>query len=142
MNQILPNAAFDVADKWLGEAVPDLDKIPAPDRYYLCVKQIQIQTKTASGIIIPDQTVDAQTWTHGLAIVLAVGPSSYKGRKMEDLGLSSEDAPQVGTIICFRCRGAPERFKVQGVEVMYIPDDAPYARPTPEQVPFISFKLN
>ena len=123
-----------------GETVPAAHLIPEPARFNIVIRQLGVREKIGS-IHLPDSAKDAQSWTHGLGVVLKVGKSAYRGRKYEDLGLTSEDAPKVGDIIQFQARGVPTRFRVQGIEVMVIPDDAYYAKVLPEQVPYISFAL-
>jgi len=127
-------------DRFHGATVPDLDKVPTPARWNLVVRQLGIKEKIGS-LYMPDSVKDAQSYTHGMAVVLKVGSCVYRGRKYEDLGLSPEDGPQVGDIICFRAHSAPTRFKVQDIELMVIPDDAYYATVAPDQVDAISFKL-
>lgn len=127
-------------DQFHGADVPVLEHVPDPERYYLAVAQYKVKKKVGS-ILLPDSAVDAQGWTHGLAVVLKVGPCAFKGRKMEDLGLSPENAPKVGDIVCYTARVVPSRLKVDGIEVMYIPDDAPYARVTPAQAQFVTFNF-
>jgi hypothetical protein len=127
-------------DRFHGATVPNLDKVPDPERWNLCIRQLGIKEKIGS-LYIPDSVKDAQSYTHGMGVVLKVGKCVYRGRKYEDLGLTPEDGPQVGDIICFRAHTAPTRLKVQDIEVMYIPDDAFYARATPDMVDSISFKL-
>jgi hypothetical protein len=129
-----------ITDMFHGAEVPALMHVPEPERYYIAVAQYKIKKRVGS-ILLPDSAVDAQGWTHGLAVVLKVGPCAFKGRKMEDLGLSPDNAPQVGDIVCYTARVVPSRLKVDGIDVMYIPDDAPYARVSPEMAPHISFNF-
>lgn len=115
----------DTSDLWLGEKVP-LEAIPEPDRFNLVIKQVEIKKKFGS-ILAPSSTIDAQSWTHGMAVVVKRGPSVYRGKKFEDMGLSPEDGPKVGDVIYYESR-APRRFKVDGEEFLVIPDDAVIAR--------------
>lgn len=112
---------------WLGEDVPPLAHIPDPKLWRVVVKQIGIKKKivTASGheFLMPDQVVADQEWTHGMCIVVKVGPAVYRGKKFEDLGLTPEDGPQVGHIYSFEAR-QPKRFKVDGVQLIELADDA------------------
>lgn len=122
------------------ESVPATHLIPEPARYFLVIRQVGIKDKIGS-ILMPDSAKDAQSYTHGLGIVLKVGPAAFKGRKFEDMGLTPEHAPKVGDIVQFQARGVPTRFKVLDIELMCIPDDAYYATVLPDQVPYISFAL-
>lgn len=123
-----------------GEVVPVEKITPNPARYFVIVRQLGIKEKIGS-IFVPDAAKDAQSWTHGLGVVLKVGPSAYRGRKMEDLGLGEADRPQRGDIIQFQARGVPTRFKVKDIELLALPDDAYYATVEPDQVPYVSFAL-
>jgi len=137
-----PGTSLDLEDKWLGEEVPDLELIPRPARFHMTVKQLHVRKKIGS-ILMPDQVVDAQGWTHGMGIVLKLGKAVYRGRKYEDMGLTPEDdGPQVGDVILFQARTAPVRYKVQGIEVLVIPDDAYHSTcDDRRQVEHLSFNL-
>ena len=139
MNMITP-LSLDTSKPWHGEEIPDERFIPEPDRFLLLVKQLGIKRKIGS-IELPDQLVDAQSYTHGMGLVVKVGPCVYKGRKFEDMGATEEMGPKVGDIVTFEARGAPRRIWIKGVELLFIMDDQITSRPTPEQVPHISFKL-
>jgi len=136
----MPLNQLDLSDPWLGEAVPPLENIGEPFTWRLVIKQVAIRKKIGS-IELPDSAVDAQSWTHGLGIVLKLGPCAFKGRKWEDLGLADEDKPKVGQLIAFQARGVPTRLKVDGIELLVIPDDAFYMTLTPEQAQHVSFAL-
>lgn len=124
-----------------GETVPVETLIPTPARYFLVIRQVGIKEKIGS-LYIPESAKDAQSYTHGLGVVLKVGPAAFKGRKFEDMGLDpAVHAPKVGDIVQFQARGVPARFKVCDIDLISIPDDAYYATVEPHQVPFISFAL-
>lgn len=127
-------------DPFHGAEVPELWKIPSPARWNIVIRQLGIKEKIGS-LYMPDSVKDAQSYTHGMGVVLKVGASVFRGKKYEDLGLSPDDGPKPGDIVCFRAHSAPTRFKVDGIELMVIPDDAYYATVSPEQADFISFKL-
>ncbi len=128
----------DTSDMWLGEKVP-LEAVPEPDRFNLVIKQVEVKKKFGS-IIAPPSTIDAQSWTHGMAVVVKCGPSVYRGKKFEDMGLSPEDGPKVGDVIYYESR-APKRFKVDGEEFLIIPDDAVLARFKRENLSRIGFSI-
>lgn len=123
-----------------GEKFPDLRHVPEPARYYLIIRQLGIKEKIGS-VLLPDSAKDAQSYTHGVGVVLKVGPAAFKGRKFEDMGLTNEQGPKPGDVVQFQARGVPTRFKVQDIELLAIPDDAYYATVLPEQVPYVSFAL-
>lgn len=139
-NPIRKTLDVTISEALHGEKIPELRFIPEPARYYIILRQLGIKEKIGS-LYLPDSAKDAQSWTHGLGIVLKVGPAAFKGRKFEDMGLTHEQAPKHGDIVQFQARGVPTRFKVQDIELLAIPDDAYYATVSPEQVPFISFAL-
>lgn len=123
-----------------GETVPVDELLPKPARYFLIVKQVGVKEKIGS-IYMPDSAKDAQSYTHGLAIVLRMGPATFKGRKFEDMGLGADEAPKVGDIVQFQARSVPAKFRVCDIDLMAIPDDSYYATVEPHQIPFISFAL-
>lgn len=127
-----------LTDKFLGEKIP-LEAIIEPDRFYVVVKQVAIKQKIGS-ILMPTSAVDAQSWTHGMALVIKVGPSVYRGRKFEDVGLTPDDGPKVGDVIYFEAR-TPRRLKVDGEEYLLIPDDAIMGRFSREHLARTSFTV-
>jgi co-chaperonin GroES (HSP10) len=131
--------SIDTDDKWLGENI-DPAKIPVPERFQLAVKQVGLRKQSAGGILLPDQVVDNQKWLQGVGVVVAKGPAVYRGKKFEDMGLHPNDAPKVGDLVMFEAR-APRRAEVDGETILYIPDDAAFARPTRDQLKYLDFGL-
>lgn len=121
---VVPKAdIFD--DIFLGEHVP-LEAIPEPQRFNVFVKQINLRAKIGS-IHIPDTVQADQQWSHGMGLVVKVGPSVYRGAKFEDVGLTPDMGPQVGDIYWFLAR-APQRIFVDNELYMLLADDALLAK--------------
>jgi co-chaperonin GroES (HSP10) len=146
VNPVLPmdskaiEAGNDLNDLWLGEGIETmLEAVPEPERFFLIVTQVAIRRKVGS-IIIPDTAQEDQQWTHGLAMVVKVGPSAYVGKKFEDMGLSQAQCFKPGDLVQFESR-APRRFFVDGRLFMYIPDDAVMGRPKREHMHRIKFTI-
>jgi hypothetical protein len=119
-------------DLYMGEPIADkVDALPMPERFNLIVAQVAIKKKVGS-LILADQTIQDQQWTHGLVVVVKVGPSVFKGKRFEDMGLSPDDAPQVGDILWVSSK-TPNRFTVDRYTFFEVPDDAILARWTREQ---------
>lgn len=129
---------------WLGEDVPPLAHIPNPKLWRVVVKQVGIKKKikTASGfeLELPDQVVSDQEWTHGMCVVVKVGPAVYRGKKFEDIGVTPEDGPQVGQIYSFEAR-QPKRFKIDGVQLIELADDALTMQFDKEHLHRVSFQV-
>lgn len=117
--------------------VPPLNKLPRPKRWYMLVRQIG-QKRKVRGLLLPQQMVDDQDWTHGAAVVIKLGPSVYRGRKYEELGLTPEDAPKVGEIVYFEAR-SPRRIWHKGQCYLIIADDATHSDDDLENLDDISF---
>lgn len=124
------------ADYW-DKAVPALAHIPNPQRWYMIVRQIGKKRKVGS-IILTEQAVDDQDWTHGAAVVIKTGPSVYRGRKYEEIGLAPSDAPQPGEIVLFEAR-APRRIWIDGEVYLIIADDAVHSTVDLESLKHVSF---
>lgn len=116
-------------DPWLGEGIESmLEAVPSPERFYLAVTQVSIKKKTAGGILLPDQVVADQEWTSGAALVVKVGPSCFKGRRFEDIGLSEADVFKPGDVVHFNAGGSPRRLHVDGRLFLFITDDSVISR--------------
>ena len=116
-----------------------LEALPNPERFNLIVKPVGIKRKVGS-IILADQSVDAQEWTHGTALVCKVGPSVFRGQRFKDMGLAPSDGPKVGDLVYIMPRN-PNRFEVDGELYMLIADDGIYARLDPQHAHRIKYKF-
>jgi len=125
--------------QWHGEEVPDMTGIDVA-KWGMAIKQVGLKKKIGS-IHLPEQLQDAQGYTHGLGIVLKLGPSCFRGKKCEDLGITPENSAKVGDIILFQAATVPRRIKVDGIEILFINDDAYYGTVEPSEIHRISFKL-
>ena len=138
MNLILPVAKQDAAltDEQVDALVAEQ---LAPHRFYLLVKQYGVKKQIGS-IFVPESAVDAQEWTHGLGVVLRVGPSVYRGRRFEEINLGPDDGPKAGDIVMFEAR-QPKRFRFHGHTYFLLPDDACTITVAPEAADHVSFKF-
>lgn len=108
-------------DIFMGEKVP-LEAIPDPQRFHVVLKQYNLRSKIGS-VLLPETAVADRQWSHGMGIVVKVGPSVYRGAKFEDVGLTPEMGPQVGELYWFSAR-APMRILVDGELYLLMSDDA------------------
>lgn len=130
-----------IDDPWMGEDIPEAALKGLKVKLWHCVvKQIGIRRKSKGGLILPDQTVADQEWTHGLCMVVKAGPACYRGKKFEDLGIEPEDAPKPGELYLFTAR-SPERIKVADETFILVPDDALKVRVDRKYINDISFKI-
>jgi hypothetical protein len=115
-------SGLDLTDKWLGEGIePLLEAVPDPRLYYIVITQVAIKKKVGN-IILPDQAVADQDWTHGLGMVVKVGPSVGRGRRFEDLG--DVEIPEPGDLLTFRAGASPIRYRIDGRLFLVITDDS------------------
>jgi co-chaperonin GroES (HSP10) len=134
-----PDAPAPFDELWCGETVP-LEAIPEPERFHCVVKQVNLRRKVGS-IVLPDQVVSDQEWSHGLAVVVKTGPAQYQGAKFADMGLSQEKhGLKQGDLVFFEAR-APRRMKVDGELYAFIPDDAVLGRFDRRHVHRVSFTI-
>lgn len=139
----IPASPYDLTDKWLGEPV-------APDwllarfhleRYQILVRQLGIKRKIGT-LIMPDQVVDAQRWTHGLVLIVKCGPGVFAGKRFEDMGLSVEDAPKPGDVCGVESRiAASRRNYLLGQEYFILPDDCGFFRIDREVAHLVDYKV-
>lgn len=120
----------------LDEPLPDLEGIEVETTQIL-LRPVGIKRRVGA-IILADQTVDDQYWTHGLGRVAKLGPSVYRGKRFADLGLSPEDAPAIGTVVNYNAR-TPRRIKIDGEVFIIVNDDAIGLRIDPKQAHRVSF---
>lgn len=116
-----------------------LEALPDPERFNLIVKPVGIK-RMVGKIILADQTVDAQEWTHGTVVVCKVGPAVFKGHRFKDMGIHHTDAPKVGDLLYVMPR-TPNRFKVDGQIYFLVADDGIFARLDPKHAHRIEYKF-
>jgi hypothetical protein len=133
--------ANDLDDLWMGEPIAHLlEAVPTPDRFYMLVTQVKIREKVGS-IILPGTAVKDQDWTHGLGIVVKVGPAVYKGRRFADIGLDESDGFTPGDLVLFNAGASPNRIYVDDRLFLMITDDSVRARPKREHAHRIKFTI-
>ena len=69
---------------WDGKAVEkqkkELEKVPNPTGYRLTLFPLKLESKTKSGIILTDDTVQESQLTTNICKVLKIGPEAYKDK--------------------------------------------------------------
>ena len=125
-------------DPWLGETIP-FEALPKPERFHILLKQVNIKRKVGS-VLIPDSVQHDQQWSHGMGLVVALGPAVFQGQKFVDMGLSPETGPQLGDIYWFEAR-APRRLKVDGELYLLIADDGLLAKFDRKHLDRMSFNI-
>ncbi len=132
---------LDLNDPWFGETVAEEAALPEPGKWYCIVKQIGIKRKVGS-IIIPDSVQSDQQWSHGLCLVVRVGPAVYRGSKFRDMELDADKhGPKVGDIWTFQARQVRYRVKIDGEDYIEMPDDALVSRINPHELHRYSFMV-
>lgn len=124
-------------DLWMGEHVP-LEALPEPERFNVLIKQVNIKKVTAKGILIPETVQSDQQWSHGMGLVVKVGPSVFRGTKFLDVGLTPEMGPAPGDIYWFQAR-APMRLFVDDELYMLLADDGLLAKFDRKQLSRVRF---
>ncbi len=124
-------------DFWMGEHVP-LEALPEPERFNVLIKQVNIKKVTAKGILIPETVQSDQQWSHGMGLVVKVGPSVFRGTKFLDVGLTPEMGPAPGDIYWFQAR-APMRLFVDDELYMLLADDGLLAKFDRKQLSRVRF---
>lgn len=115
----------------------DLDRpipegLPEPATYRMFVMPVGIKRRTKGGIILPDESIDAQKWLNAIGRVAKLGPACFKHPRYAELGLKREDFPQVGDLILYSAH-APQRFGFGGVRMIVLNDDHWFGKITDEE---------
>lgn len=139
----IAKSPYDLRDRWLGEDVaPDwlLARVKL-ERYQILVRQLGIKKRIGT-IIVPDSVVDSQRWTHGLVMVIKLGPGVYAGKRFEDMGLSRDDAPKPGDVWAIESRiSASRRCDLLGSEYFILPDDCGFMRIERDAAHLVTYKV-
>lgn len=88
------------------------------------VAPLQIQNKTAGGILLSDQTLDDMEWIQGIGRVVLAGPCVYRGVRWRDMDFDPVTmGVKVGDLCRFNAK-TPERFWFDNYLIISINDDA------------------
>lgn len=83
---------------------------------------VRQRSKTKGGIILTDESLDIQNWTHRLYKIAACGKHVYRGDDYERLGVTEDEAPKVGDLWIVQPKN-PDRFVYKGHTVVILNDD-------------------
>ena len=107
---------------WDGKAVEkqkkELDKVPNPTGYRITLFPLKLDSKTKSGIILTDDTVQESQLTTNICKVLKVGPDAYKDKEKFPTGPWCK---QDDWVLITRYAGS--RIRIDGGELRIINDD-------------------
>ena len=107
---------------WDGKAVEkqkkELEKVPNPSGYRITLFPLKLDSKTKSGIILTDDTVQESQLTTNICKVLKVGPDAYKDKEKFPTGPWCKVDDWV-----LITRYAGSRIKIEGGELRIINDD-------------------
>ena len=99
---------------------PLLDRLPQPTGWRVLVMPYEGQTKTSSGLYIPDEVRERERVATVVAYVMKLGPLAYKDP--DKFGPNPEPWCKEGQWVCIG-RYSGSRFKIDGGEVRVINDD-------------------
>ena len=107
---------------WDGKAVEkqkkELEKVPNPTGYSLTLFPLKLESKTKSGIILTDDTVQESQLTTNICKVLKIGPEAYKDK---DKFPSGPWCKVDDWVLITRYAGS--RIRIDGGELRIINDD-------------------
>jgi co-chaperonin GroES (HSP10) len=107
---------------WDGKAVEkqkkELEKVPNPTGYRITLFPLKLDSKTKSGIILTDETVQESQLTTNICKVLKVGPDAYKDKDKFPTGPWCK---QDDWVLITRYAGS--RIRIDGGELRIINDD-------------------
>ena len=100
------------------EEKKELDKVPNPTGYRITLFPLKLDSKTKSGIILTDDTVQESQLTTNICKVLKVGPDAYKDKDKFPTGPWCK---QDDWVLITRYAGS--RIRIDGGELRIINDD-------------------
>ena len=119
----LDSAYVDAGERALDPSLLDkplLERLPQPTGWRVLVMPYQGQTKTASGLYIPDEVRERESVATVVAYVMKLGPLAYKDP--DKFGPNPAPWCEQGQWVCIG-RYSGSRFKIDGGEVRIINDD-------------------
>ena len=119
----LGSAYVDAKERVLDPSLLDkplLERLPQPTGWRVLVMPYEGQTKTSSGLYIPDEVRERERVATVVAYVMKLGPLAYKDP--DKFGPDAEPWCKEGQWVCIG-RYSGSRFKIDGGEVRVINDD-------------------
>ena len=113
---IVPKHVWD--NKAAQKQKKELEKVPNPTGYRLTLFPLKLDSKTKSGIILTDETVQESQLTTNICKVLKVGPEAYKDKEKFPSGAWCK---QDDWVLITRYAGS--RIRIDGGELRIINDD-------------------
>lgn len=106
------------------------DKFPEPAGWRICIRPVKVETKTKSGVHLPDSMSDQLVRSMRLGQVVAIGDLAYSRDDMR----GGREWCDLGDWVMFPFNG-PVRFKVKGYDFLICNDDEIISRvENPEEV--------
>ncbi len=90
--------------------------VPDPTGWRILVQPLEVKTKTAGGVILADETMEAAALTMMVGRVLVVGPLAFKDEKM------GEPWAKVGDLVGFG-KFAGTKFLYKGIPLILMNDE-------------------
>lgn len=133
------NARMQSDDEFIADlrAAVDTGKLYVP-LFKIVTTPVMQRSITKGGILLADETVDMQDWTHQLHKIVLVGPHVYKGPEYQAYDIKDEEIPKVGQLWTIDPK-QPRRFKFKGRLLILLNDDQLGIRCEPEDVEHFSF---
>jgi len=99
---------------------------------------VGIRRTSRGGIMLPDETIDVQNWTHQLYKIVAVGNHVFRGKAYESYDITEDERPQIGDLWIIDSK-QPRRFQYKGHTFVVITDDSLNVRVDPSDVENLKF---
>jgi hypothetical protein len=118
-------------------ALVDTGKLYVP-LWKVVTTPVNQRSITKGGILLADESVDIQDWTHQLHKVVLVGPHVYKGPQYQGYDITDDQIPKVGQLWIVDPKH-PVRFRYRGRLFLILNDDQLRLKAHEDDVEHISF---
>ena len=134
--------AFEKSD---ADVVQDVDReipegLPEPTAWRVILMPVR-QVIRQGSILLPQETLDTQNWTHMLWKVCKVGNLVFRGPAWSgfDPEMIEAERPKIGDLFLVDPK-APRRFKFKGITFITVNDDQLWGRVDPACIDGLEFK--
>lgn len=112
---------------------PIPEGMPEPTPFRLFAMPVRVRKVSKGGIILPDDSVDAQNWMHQLYKIAAIGKGIFSGPAYKGVDFDEADFPKVGELWLAQPK-APERFGYKGLNFVVLVDSQLRGRVDPDHL--------
>lgn len=117
---------------------PPPEGLKKPSLWRILAYPVGQRRVSPGGIILTDETLDVNNWTHQLYKIAAIGQQVFRGPAFAGYDISEDEIPKVGELWLIDPK-IPRRYTYDNYTICVLTDEQLIQRVDPETVPRFKF---